>query len=180
VSRSKIVPLIAATAVLLAACGGGKGGDKVAAGDYARDVCTAFTDWRDAIQKHQTELKNGLEPGITPAEGKKALAGFLGNVVDRSDALVKDVEDAGVPDAENGQKVADALQGAAKQARDKLAEAEGNVKDLPTGSRQAFDKAANAFGADIKTALGSVGDGLQDMNSPAVEKAFNDESACNG
>jgi hypothetical protein len=171
--------MLAATALLIAACGDDDGGEKVSAGDYASDICTAFTDWRDAIQERQGDLQKGLEPGISPEEGKKALEGFLSDVADRSEELVSDVDAAGVPDAENGEAVADALKGAAEQARDKLVEAEEKAGELPTGSSGAFDKAADEFGADIKAALGGVGDGLEDMDSPAVEKAFDEESACN-
>lgn len=175
-SRSKTIPVIALASLAISACGGD---EKVSAGDYAGDICTAFTEWRDSIQERQGDLKKGLKPGISPEEGKDALADFLGEVVDRSDQLVEDVEEAGVPDAENGEDVADALEGAAKQARDELADAEEKVADLPTGSNKAFDKATDEFGDEIRTALGSVGDGLQDMESTEIETAFDEESACN-
>lgn len=180
--RSKtVLPLIAATAMLVSACGdddGGGGGDKVSASDYASDVCTAFGEWRDAIQARQADLQTGLEPGITPEEGKEALEGFLSDTVEASDKLVEDVDAAGVPDADKGEEVADALMGAAEGARDKLEEAEAKVADLPTDSREAFGAAADTFGNDVQTALGSVGEGLQDIQSSDIEKAFDEESAC--
>jgi hypothetical protein len=185
VLRSKTaLPVIATAALLLSACGddGGDGGgaDKVSPGDYSADICTAFTGWRDTIQKQQDDLQTGLQPNITPAEGKQALEGFLGDTVEASNKLVEDVDAAGVPDADKGEEVADALKGAAESARDKLEDAEAKVADLPTDSRTAFGAAADQFGNDIREALSAVGEGLQDINSTEIEKAFQDEPACSG
>ena len=103
------------------------GGDSADVGDYASDICTAFTDWTKAIQDRQTELQQGLEPGASPQEGKDALQGFLDDAVTASDQLVEDVDAAGTPDTENGDDAATALQDAAQGARDQLAEAQEDV-----------------------------------------------------
>src|SRR5688500_19915421 len=58
---------------------------------------------------------------------------------------------AGVPDAENGQEAADALQEAAQSARDELANAEEQVADLPTDDRQAFAQAADELRSEEHT-----------------------------
>jgi hypothetical protein len=182
--RSRTIPLIAASALLVSACGddggGGGGGDKVAAGDYASDICSAFLGWRDAIQNRQQDLQTGLKPGISPQEGKDALSGFITDAVDASDDLVTKVEGAGTPDVENGEEAADALQTAANDARDELAKAQDDVDGLPTDDRQAFGSAAAELGSGVRDALQNVGDGLQDIESPDLEKAFNEEDACKG
>jgi hypothetical protein len=173
------VPLIAVLALSISACGDDNGGGgSVDVGDYAADICTAFTDWTQAIQDRQTELQEGLQPGATPQEGKDALQGFLDDAVAASGTLVDDVEGAGTPDTENGQDAADALQGAAEGARDQLAEAQQNVADLPTDSPEAFSDAADEFGNDVRAALEGVGDGLQDIDTPELDKAIDDEEAC--
>jgi hypothetical protein len=185
-SRSRMILLVlaAVAALVVTACGddngGGGGGDSVSADDYATDICTAFLGWRDAIQKHQEELQKGLSPGISPQQGKDALEGFLGDAVTASDDLVQQVDDAGVPDAENGDQAATALQDAAQQARDELDKAHSNVADLPTDDRQAFATAAGQLGNSVKTALDGVGQGLQDIKSDELDKAFNSSKACQG
>ena len=142
--RSKTILLLALLALFISACGDDDdgGGGSADVGDYASDICTAFTDWTKAIQDRQTELQEGLQPGASPQEGKDALEGFLDDAVTASDQLVEDVEAAGTPDTDNGEEAADALQQAATEARDKLAEAQENVADLPTDSPQAFSDAA--------------------------------------
>ena len=181
--RTRTFSAIAVAAVLITACGDdddGGGGGSVSASDYASDICTAFLGWRDAIQKRQQDLQQGLSPGISPQEGKDALGGFLGDAVTASDDLVQQVEAAGVPDAENGQEAADALQKAAQDARDELAKAQSDVEDLPTDDRAAFGTAADELGNGVRTALGEVGSGLEDIESEELDKAFDEESACQG
>jgi hypothetical protein len=178
--RSKTIPLIAAAALLISACGDDDdgGGDSVAVGEFASDICTAFTDWTGAIQERQTDLQEGLDPGASPQEGKDALSGFLDEAVEASDQLVEDVEAAGTPDTENGEDAAEALQGAAEDARDKLADAQERVEELPTDSPQAFSEAADEFGNDVRSALEGVGDGLEEIDTPELDKAIDEESAC--
>ena len=183
--RSRTIASIAAAAFLVTACGddddgGGGGGETVAVGDYAADICNAFLGWRDAIQERQQDLQEGLSPGISPQEGQEALAGFLGDAVRASDDLVTEVDDAGTPDTENGEEAAQALQGAAQEARDELDEARADVEDLPTDDRQAFAAAADQLGDGVKNALGTVGDGLEDIDAPELDKAFDEEAACQG
>lgn len=181
--RTRTFSAIAIAAVLITACGDdddGGGGGSVSASDYASDICTAFLGWRDAIQKRQQDLQQGLSPGISPQEGKDALGGFLGDAVTASDDLVQQVEDAGVPDAENGQEAADALQKAAQDARDELAKAQADVEELPTDDRAAFGTAADELGNGVRTALGEVGSGLEDIESEELDKAFDEEEACQG
>lgn len=179
--RSKTISLIAGMALFVSACGGDDdgGGDSVSAGDYASDICTAFFDWRDAIQERQTELGSSLGPDAAPQEGKDALQGFLDDVVAASDQLVEDVDAAGTPDVENGEEAADALQTTAERARDRLAQAQDEVADLPTDSPEAFGEAADQFGDDIQAALGDI-EGLQDIESPELEQALDEEEACQG
>ena len=178
--RSKTIPLIAVLALTISACGDDDdgGGGSVAVGDYASDICTAFTDWTQAIQDRQTELQEGLQPGASPQAGKDALQGFLDDAVAASDTLVEDVDGAGTPDTENGEEAADALQGAAEGARDKLADAQENVADLPTDSPEAFGEAADEFGNEVRSALEGVGDGLQDIDTPELDEAIDEEEAC--
>ncbi|MGH2839074.1 MAG: hypothetical protein ACRDJY_12105 [Thermoleophilaceae bacterium] len=180
--RSKLFLLLAVLTLFFAACGDDDddGGGSADVGDYASDICTAFTDWTQAIQDRQTELQEGLQPGASPQEGKDALQGFLDDAVAASDQLVEDVDAAGTPDTENGEDAAEALQGAAEGARDQLAEAQEGVADLPIDSPQAFGEAADQFGNDVRSALEGVGEGLQDIDTPELDEAIDEEEACQG
>ena len=182
--RTRTFSAIAIAAVLVTACGddddGGGGGDTVSAGDYATDICTAFLGWRDAIQKRQEDLQEGLSPGISPQEGKDALAASSATRSRPATTSSSRSRTAGVPDAENGEEAADALQTAAQDARDELAKAQAEVEELPTDDRAAFGTAADQLGNNVRTALGEVGSGLEDIESEELDKAFDEEEACQG
>jgi len=180
--RSKLILLIAVLALFVSACGDDDdgGGDTVSVNDYASDICTAFTGWTQAIQDRQTDLQEGLQPGASPEEGRDALQGFLDDAVAASDELVSNVEDAGVPDTENGEEAADALQSAAEGARDQLEEAQSGVADLPVDSPEAFSAAADEFGNEVRSALEGVGEGIDDIDTPELDQAIEEVEACQG
>jgi hypothetical protein len=179
---SKTIPLLAAGALVVSACGddGGDdgGGDKVAVGDFASDICTAFTDRTNAIREGQTELQKRLEPTASPSEQKDALAAFLDDALAANDQLVEDLDAAGVPDTKNGEEVAEAVQAAAEGARERLADARDEVDDLPTESPQAFEEAAGDFRDELGSALEGLGAGITEVDTPELEKALGEESAC--
>ena len=176
---SKTIPLIAAGALLVSACGDDDE-EKVAVGDFASDICTAFTDRTNSIREGQTELQKSLDPGASPTEQKDALAAFLDDAVAASDQLVEDVDAAGVPDTENGEEVADAVESAAKGALERLGDAQDQVEDLPTDSPRAFQEAAGEFRDELGTALEGLGDRIAEVDTPELEKALEEESACQG
>jgi hypothetical protein len=177
--RSKTISLVAVAALAVSACGGDDDdGETVAVGNFASDICTAFIDWTRAIQQRQQDLQQDLGSQASPQEGKAALEGFLDDSVEASDDLVQDVEEAGVPDTENGEEAADALQQAAEDARSKLEDARADAEDLPTGSRQEFGDAADKFGDEVQSALEGVGNGLEQLDTPELDEAIEEESAC--
>ncbi len=177
----KTIPLIVVMALVITACGDDDdegSGDPVAVPEYASDICSAFFGWTDALQDGLTDQGSSLGPDAAPQEGKDALQGFLDNAVAASDQLVEEVEAAGMPDTENGEEDADLLQTAAERARDQLEDAQGDVADLPTDSPEAFSEAARQFGTDVQAALGQLGQPLDDVDSPELEEAFEEEEAC--
>lgn len=181
--RSKTIPLLATAALVVTACGsddggGGGGDDQVSAGDFASSICTAFGDWQESIQGRQSGLEAGLGQDATPEEGKEALQTFLSEVNEDTDQLVEDVNAAGTPDAEQGEEIRDALVEAAEGAQTELQQAEDAVGELPTDSEQAFKTSADELGNNIREALGNVGSGIQEIDSEQLDKAFEEEPAC--
>jgi hypothetical protein len=172
------IPLITA-ALLLPACGGDDGGDEVAVGEYASDLCTAFTTWTGSIGAQQEKVQR-VESDAPPQRSKDALAAFVDSSVEATGTLVDDIRSAGTPDTENGGEAADALLSAAEGTKRELEQARESVEELPTGSRREFDRATEAFTNEIRGALEGVGDGLEEIDTPELDRAIDEERACQG
>ena len=182
-SRSKLLSAVVVIGCLaIPACGGGDsdggGGDTVSAEAYAAGVCGALNDWQAAIQARSTSLTEGLSEDTSPEEGKDLLATFLDDVLSETETMVSAVEDAGVPDVDNGEEASSALQDSLDAARTALQEARDQVDDLPTDSPEGFQTAATTLGATISTSLGSIGGEIEDIDAPDLEDAFNNDEDC--
>ncbi len=166
---------------LLTACGGddeggGGGGDTVSASSFASDVCSAVGDWAGGIQEESQQISSAFQSG-SPEEGKQILEDFIGGAVDRTDDLIAEVEEAGVPDVDGGEEYADQLRDAFEAARNVLADVQAEAADLPSDP-QAFGQAAQELGSGVQEALGAVGESVEQPDSPELEEAFEEEEAC--
>ena len=171
--------LIAAAA--LGACGdddGGGGGDKKSANEFAKAACSAVSNWVGSIQKGSQEISGKLGANATPTEGKKVLQSFLGDAVTASNKFASDVEAAGVPDVDGGQKFADSLKKGAEAAQTVMEDAKEKADNLSTSDVSAFSKDAQELGSSTNKALSEVGDAISDPSSDELKKALREDSAC--
>lgn len=170
----------------LAACGGDDGDDggggggggateTVSAEEYANSVCTAMTDWLAGIQELSASI--GETQTASPEEGKQALVQLLADMSEETGRLVTAVEEAGAPDVEGGEAVADQLVSAFGQTREALEEAEAKVEGLPT-DQQGFQQGVAELGPTLQDALSGITDSLSEPESEELRKAFEDEPAC--
>ena len=183
--RASLLPLslvaaALATGLTLSACGGDDddGGDGQSADEYAKSICTAASDWVEALQKESQDLSKDLGANASPAEGKKALQVFLRDSVSATDTFGKDIEAAGVPDADEGDKLADELSSAADEAKGVLKTAEEQANQLPTNDVAAFTREAGELGTTTQRALSEVGDAVENVESDELNKAFDEEQSC--
>jgi hypothetical protein len=170
---------ILAAAAFVGACGGDDddGGDSVAAGAYAKDICSATSEWVTGIQGLAEDLQGQLPQGAGPEEGKEALGNFLGDALERTETYLTAVEDAGTPDVDGGEEAAKQIRDAVTEARDIIADASEQADDLPTDSEQAFSREADELGNSTRESLSSVGDAIGDPPKE-LEAAFEDEKSC--
>ncbi|HEX2057477.1 MAG TPA: hypothetical protein VHI71_03830 [Actinomycetota bacterium] len=172
----------------LAACGGddeGGGGDDaggnggssetVSASAYAADVCSAMQDWMQGIQDRTAEIAGNAQPGAD--EGKDLLVDMMSEMSAQTGELVSAVEDAGVPDVENGEEAADALVAALEETQDILEKTKEDIEDLPSDP-QAFQEGAAQLGPTLQEALSKVGSSLEDLAAEDLTTAFDEEESC--
>jgi uncharacterized lipoprotein NlpE involved in copper resistance len=179
--RRITVTLVASAGLALAGCGGDDdGGGGKSASAYASDVCTAAKDWVGAIQQRSNEVRGALQPGASPAEGKRVLRDFLDDTVTETEQFSQAVRDAGTPDVERGDAAANALQEAADEAKGILENARSQADRLPTDDREEFARQAGTLGDSTRQSLSSVGDAFRTEQSSELRDAFNEADECRG
>lgn len=169
---------------VLAACGGGEGGEQAGADPktWVGEVCTAVVAWRDDIQQSAEELGTSLGQGASAEELRGRLTDFLGGAVARTDELLADVEATGSPDVEQGEAISADLRSALGEVRQVLAEAEAEAEGLPTDDVTAFGQAAQELGTSIQSGIEDVATTFSDLSerydSPELAEAFEQHESC--
>jgi hypothetical protein len=167
-----------AAALILAACGGGS--DTVDAASWAADFCSALAKWQESVQESGSVLETGLDIDSDPATAKAALSGFADDVVADTDDLLDAMNEAGIPDVENGEEVSDALIAAFEDARAALVTARGDIDDMSTDSAQ-FESQADAIKVSVQSSLSDIGSDIGqklDTLAPTELKEVFEETDC--
>ncbi len=169
---------VGAVAVLAAlsfsACGGG-GADKVEPATYVTSICTSVGEWVTVIQEKAGALGSALTGEASQA--KEQLDSFLGDTVTETETLLEALAEAGVPDVDGGEELAQDLIDTFEAAKEALQDGKDQVADLPEDDPEAFAQQAQTIGTDIQTALTSLGTTL-DEAPEALTKAAADEPKC--
>ncbi len=188
--RSKLGAWAIVAAFVLGACGGDGGGDEPPAGEdpaetvtaqeYATDICGALDAWVTASQDRASSLTGVLNPTDTPENRRDVLAGYIDGVIDDTEALLDDVQAAGVPDVDGGEQIAGQIADAFDSVRTELEQTRDDVDALPTDDPAAFTAAATQLGTSIQTSLTAVGTSVSGISEPELNQAFATEPACSG
>lgn len=178
----RVLALVAVAALFLGACGGdeeggGDGADTVAVDDYASDVCSALSAWVTDIQDRASTITEGLDVGDAKA-GKERLQEFIGETVDGTDDLIANVEEAGIPDTEDGEQAAEQIQSGLEQVKTILVDAQGQIDELPTNDPQAFGQGAQEIATSLQQATGEAAASIDAANSEELTEAFGKNDEC--
>jgi hypothetical protein len=174
---------LAIALVLLPACsddGGGDGGaaPAVTPGTYVKSLCTSVQSYVDDITTLSTDFAAGIDPAASADEQKQAVLDFLDDALALTDALIDQVDAAGVPDVEGGAAMVEAIAASFQEAREVLEAARGRVEAASTDDPQAFAAELNEVGTTIQSSLGGIGGSLDLVDSPELAAAAEDEPTC--
>ena len=175
--RTKVAALSAVALLggVLGACGGEEGVDPQT---YVQEVCGSMQDWLDSIQQGGAELQELA--GAQPAEAKEAISGFLNDAIDSTETLIGDIEETGPPAVDNGEDVHQTLIDGFEQAKSTFEDAAAQAEDLPTGSPQEFQSAAQELGTSITNAQSEIQQTFDQAEpSEELDQAFEEEESCN-
>ena len=164
-----------ATAALLAACGS-SGSSNVTPASYVKSICSAVAPFEKDVQTRSSALN--LTTVNSPAEGKKALQGFLNAVASDTDHTVSQIKSAGTPNVKNGKAIQTAMVSAFTQLQGAMHQAASQANSLPTTSAAAFKSGADALGGTVRNSITGIGTSLNGLKNADLEKAASGEPAC--
>jgi len=185
--RRKLATVVVSLGMLaMGACSGEDGGtdggdvetDTVSATEYATGMCGAIAGWIEDIQGLNADLQTTVDPEAGLDSLKDAMVGFLGDVTDATDAVIDEVEAAGVPDVEGGQATADTVLAALRDSRAVFVDARDRVQGLSTADPAAFAAELETLGADIQTSMSGIGSELDQFDASELEEASQDVPEC--
>lgn len=169
---------------LLAAVPTGISARTVSAQVWTRTICTSLAAWGQSLNAAGANL-------VTPASGvtttvpeeRSQFSQFVGTAILRTQQLIGQLNDAGVPKTRHGAAFAASVHDGVTQAQQAFLQAQPAVQALPDDP-QAFQEQTKALVQNLNDAGMHVVAGLHDAESAikdaALGQAFFDESTCKG
>ncbi|WP_229071845.1 hypothetical protein [Actinoplanes sp. DH11] len=125
--------LVLVLAVPLGACSGQPGAQA-----WAALVCTALSPWRSEIDSLAGRTRAQMTAETTPGQAKENLTRLFDGAADASEKARAEVERAGVPDVDEGERIADGFQGSLAGIRDAYGHARSGIEVLATSPAKTF------------------------------------------
>jgi hypothetical protein len=158
----------------LAGCGGSSHSG-VSPAAYVKTVCTAATNWRNAIQSAGTKLSSGVNTkSLTKA--KAEYVSFVNSLVTATGQASSELKSAGSPAVSNGGQISSSLVRIFDQAKGTLAQAASQASALPTSSPRAFESSASKVVTSIRSSLAGMSNVTPEKNSELHAAAAKDKT----
>jgi len=162
-------------------------GEPVTAGECAQNVCGAVGVWRGQVEAIVEDLRTpnanataGEEPQSETPQGR---TGFIRKGLERgvqaAETLVVGVDNAGIPDTEEGEEAAERVSNWADSALSELEESEEALEDEAETIEESIRQLAEA-GGTIAAVLASGTQTLVEVGrlDPELVAAFRDTTTC--
>lgn len=170
----------------LTGCGGGdEGRGDVAADDWVATVCQALRPWRGEIEELMARAQRSMDAAAAGGSGpaaagsaKTGLVDLLAGAEASSERARSRVAAAGVPDADNGRRVAAEFAGSLGRTRDAYGRARDSVANLPTAQPKQFYDAVSAAFAQLATDYSAGALDLDKVGSRELKKSFAEVPEC--
>lgn len=162
-------------------------GEPVPAGQWAQNVCGAVGVWRGELEAVVDDIRTpsavataAEEPQSETTQGRTGLVRKgLERGVDATETMVLGIDNAGVPETDQGQEAADDVSVWAERALGDLEEAQDsldNEADSLEAAVEQFQDATGAIGATLVGGAQTLTDVAQ--LDPALAVAFRETSTC--
>jgi hypothetical protein len=145
---------------------------------WAASVCTALTPWRAEIGTLTTRAQQQMSAETTPAQAKENLMRLFGGAAEASDKARQGVQQAGVPDVDNGKQIATGFVSSLSAMRDAYDRAETGIEDLATSPSKTFYDQVGTVVSTLTTEYDKSGLDTTKLDSKELSQAFDDVPEC--
>jgi len=181
----KTLAFALATAALAVASGCGGGGDSSGSAaspeTWAADICGAASTWMNDIGAQSESLDDTMSGAASIEDVRDRLVAFVDDAIERTDQMLSEIDDAGSPDVDNGEQLADdflEVLAGFKTALEEVRTTAAGLSDDPAQFAEGAQQIATAMaaaGSEIQTGLNEL---QQSAGSDDLDAAFDDEPAC--
>jgi hypothetical protein len=183
-----LVAFVASVLLSTASACGGEGGDGTRGAtpvQWSGDVCSAMSGWIKGMRAEAAAVQDG-EPDTIP-EQRENIVDFLDSAVAGADQMLSEVDEAGFPDVQDGEAIAQDYYDQFAAAREGLVQARTKadaLSDDPEQYEQAVAELAVAMKAAFAASRAGFGAPLAEKYDVSelreLEQAFATAPECQG
>lgn len=145
---------------------------------WAKKVCTALKPWTATIRDLTSRTQRQMEHVTTPDQAKVTLVGLLDQEARASGRARDRLLAAGVPDVDDGKRIADRFGAALDSARRSYATARDTIRKLPTTDAKAFYRGVTVAMDRLNSQYRAGSLDTSSISSPELQRAFDDVPQC--
>ena len=145
---------------------------------WAASVCAALDPWRAEIGTLTTRTQQQMTAATTPAQAKENLVRLFGGAEQASETARRKVEEAGVPEAEQGEEVSAGFRTSLAKMRDAYGRARDTIDGLGTGQPTVFYDGVRAAVDTLNKEYDASALDTSRLNSEELKRAFDEVPEC--
>jgi hypothetical protein len=170
-----MLTVLLATLLVLAGCAtpGGPGPRT-----WAATVCEALAPWRVEINRLTNSTQQQMTAQTTPTQAKENLVRLFAGAEQASETARRKVEEAGVPQAEQGEQVAAGFRTTLGKVRDAYGRARGTIEGLGTGQPTTFYEGVRSAVTTLNEEYDASALDTSRLHSEELKKAFDEVPEC--
>lgn len=185
--RLRLAAVLVAGSFLLAACGGDSGNgaagdttadDRVEPRTWAETVCGSARQWLDDSQARMGELQQ-TEPPATPEEARDLTVDLIGDMADRGEQMMSEIEAAGAPDVDRGDEAQEAFVTFMQEIVDAVDAARDELEAMEPQNRRQFAQEVQAIMTRMQERIDAVDEErLDEVSDPELDQVVEEVPDC--
>jgi hypothetical protein len=141
-------------------------------------VCAALAPWRAEIGTLTSRTQQQMTAATTPAQAKENLTRLFGGAESASEQARAGVERAGVPDVDNGERVAESFVASLGAMRDAYGRARAGIDELATSPSKEFYTKVSTVVDKLNTEYQQSSLDTSRLDSEELKRAFDEVPEC--